>query len=187
MRVIAGEKGGRRLVAPPGRNTRPTTDRAREAMFSMLESQGATAAAVVWDLFAGSGAMGIEALSRGAEHVTFVDNSRAAVLAIKANLSELGYGPDRATVVCTDALAWAGSQRLSPPGPDVGLVLADPPYAWAQWPALLDALAAYRPWVLIETGSPPIVPPGWEVVRSKRYGATVVTLTKPQTDAGSEP
>ena len=75
MRVIAGEKGGRRLLAPPGRATRPTSDRVREAAFSILESQGVLRGARVWDLFAGSGALGIEALSRGAAHATFVDQA----------------------------------------------------------------------------------------------------------------
>ena len=76
MRVIAGEKGGRRLLAPPGHGTRPTSDRVREAAFSMLDSLGVLDGARVWDLFAGSGAMGIEALSRGAAHATFVEQAK---------------------------------------------------------------------------------------------------------------
>ena len=106
MRVIAGEKGGRRLLAPPGHGTRPTSDRVREAAFSMLESLGVLDGARVWDLFAGSGAMGIEALSRGAAQATFVDQAYGAVSAIRANLAALGYGRSRATVVCADVLSW---------------------------------------------------------------------------------
>ena len=110
MRVIAGEKGGRRLVAPPGRATRPTSDRVREAAFSMLSSLGGVEEALVWDLFAGSGAMGIEALSRGAAHATFVEQAQSACSATRANLAALGYGPGRATVICADVLAWVASQ-----------------------------------------------------------------------------
>ena len=117
MRVIAGENGGRRLVAPAGRATRPTSDRVREAIFSMLESSmldssmtgsGTTLeGAIVWDLFAGSGAMGIEALSAWAAHATFVDQARPAVSAVRANLAALGYGPQRSAVVPADVLNWA--------------------------------------------------------------------------------
>ena len=106
MRVIAGEKGGRRLLAPPGHGTRPTSDRVREAAFSMLDSLGVLDGARVWDLFAGSGAMGIEALSRGAAHATFVEQAKGAVSATRANLAALGYGSSRATVVCADVLSW---------------------------------------------------------------------------------
>ncbi len=183
MRVIAGENGGRRLVAPPGRATRPTSDRAREAMFSMLESsmldssttgtvtslQGAT----VWDLFAGSGAMGIEALSRGAAHATFVDQARPAVSAVRANLAALGYGPQRSAVVCADVLNWARPEQA-----EVDLVMADPPYAWQGWDVLLERLVHLRPLVLAETGSELALPPGWLVLRAKRYGGTVVTLAR---------
>jgi len=181
VRVIAGEKGGRRLLAPPGRGTRPTSDRVREAAFSMLESQGVLPGARVWDLFAGSGALGIEALSRGAACATFVDQARGAVSATKANLAKLGYGADRATVVCADVLKWVHGLEGGPPhssgeGEKVNLVLADPPYAWESWPALLAGLAPHEPLVLIETAQGPELPPGWDVVKSRRYGSTLVTL-----------
>src|SRR4051794_20541590 len=87
MRIIAGTHRGRRLVAPPGRGTRPTSDRVREALFSILGRR--VAGARVLDLFAGSGALGIEALSRGAAQATFVDDDPAAVRAIRANLGEI--------------------------------------------------------------------------------------------------
>ena len=191
-------------MAPAGRDTRPTSDRVREAMFSMLESLGAVEGAVVWDLFSGSGAMGIEALSRGARHSTFVDQARAAVAATKANLAALGYGPGQASVVPADALAWSAAQpgRLERPGQPEGpegpalalalapppglpvrpgppsLVFADPPYAWAQWPALLDAVAPHGALVVMETGAEPALADGWVVLRRKRYGGTVVTLAR---------
>ena len=114
MRVIAGEKGGRRLLAPPGRATRPTSDRVREAAFSMISSLGGVEDILVWDLFAGSGAMGIEALSRGAAHATFVEQAQSACSATRANLAALGYGPGRATVICADVLAWVASQTGPP-------------------------------------------------------------------------
>jgi 16S rRNA (guanine966-N2)-methyltransferase len=106
MRVIGGEKGGRRLLAPPGRWTRPTSDKVREAAFSMLASLDVVEGARVWDLFAGSGAMGIEALSRGASHATFVEQGRDAVSVIRTNLASLGYGPGAATVVVADVVNW---------------------------------------------------------------------------------
>jgi 16S rRNA (guanine966-N2)-methyltransferase len=183
MRVIAGDNGGRRLVTPPGRTTRPTSDRVREAIFSMLESamldgsltgRAATLeGATVWDLFAGSGAMGIEALSRGAAHATFVEQARSAVLAVRANLAALGYGPGRATVVAADVLNWVG-----PAQGKVDLVMADPPYAWQGWDVLLARSEHLRPLVLAETGAELVLPPGWEPLRAKRYGGTVVTLAR---------
>jgi 16S rRNA (guanine966-N2)-methyltransferase len=182
--VIGGEKGGRRLLAPAGRETRPTADRVREAAFSMLESLVDLGGAIVWDLFAGSGALGIEALSRGAAHATFVDQARSALSATKANLARLGYGSDRSRVVCAEALTWVHGLDGgdSPAGPvaegGLDLVMADPPYAWQAWPALLDGLAARSPLVVIETAEPPELPGAWQVLRAKRYGGTLVTLAR---------
>jgi 16S rRNA (guanine966-N2)-methyltransferase len=181
--VIAGEKGGRRLLAPPGRATRPTSDRVREAAFSMLESRSVLAGARVWDLFAGSGALGIEALSRGAAHVTFVDQARGAVSAVRANLARLGYGSSRAGVVCAEALRWVhgleGEPRGLPcEGEKVDLVLADPPYAWQGWSALLGGLVTGAPLLLSETGGDFELPSTWEVLKSRRYGGTLVTLAR---------
>ncbi|HMK98495.1 MAG TPA: RsmD family RNA methyltransferase [Acidimicrobiales bacterium] len=191
MRVIAGEKGGRRLVPPPGLGTRPTADRVREAAFSMLQSQLDLGGRFVWDLFAGSGAMGIEALSRGAAHAIFVDAARPAVSAVKANLARLGYGPGRADVICADALKWVHGLDGPPPAPAVpgpgdpspedliarlDLVLADPPYTWQAWPALLEGLSPRAPLVLMESSEAPELPPPWEAVKVKRYGTTLLTL-----------
>src|SRR5262245_17447264 len=102
MRVIAGTARGRKLVAPVGSGTRPTGDRVREATFNALTSLGALDGAVVLDLFAGSGALGIEALSRGAASCTFVDVDRAARKAVADNLATCGFA-DRATVVAAPA------------------------------------------------------------------------------------
>jgi 16S rRNA G966 N2-methylase RsmD len=208
-------------LAPPGHGTRPTSDRVREAAFAMLDSLGVLDGARVWDLFAGSGAMGIEALSRGAAHATFVEQTKGAVSATRANLAALGYGSSRATVVCGDVLSWvahmadrgrrgATGARPVPPGAVprgtmppgavprgtmppgavprgttatvdelmVDLVTADPPYAWDGWRALLDSLAPIRPLVVAETGAELDLPEGWEALRSKRYGGTVVTLAR---------
>lgn len=186
MRVIAGEKGGRRLQAPPGRETRPTADRVREAAFSILESHVALDGVKVWDLFAGSGALGIEALSRGAAHATFIDHARTAISVTKANLARLGYDAARANVACADVLRWVhgvdpedlSDMVTAKPVGEVDLVLADPPYAWQSWPALLEGLARLAPLVLMETAEEPQLPEAWDVVRAKRYGGTLVTLAR---------
>ncbi|HVY44643.1 MAG TPA: 16S rRNA (guanine(966)-N(2))-methyltransferase RsmD, partial [Minicystis sp.] len=124
MRVIAGALGGRRLVAPPGRATRPTSDRVREAVFSAL---GDVEGAVVLDLFAGTGALGIEALSRGAAHATFVENARASLAALRENLAALGLGATSSVIAQPAARAVAS--LAGAPGPAFDLVLVDPPYA----------------------------------------------------------
>ncbi|HZN87518.1 MAG TPA: 16S rRNA (guanine(966)-N(2))-methyltransferase RsmD [Thermoleophilaceae bacterium] len=117
MRVVAGEFKGRRLQAPAGARTRPTADRVREAVFSMLaDVQGAR----VLDLYAGSGALGIEALSRGARLVVFVERDRRALAAIRRNLDAVGA---EATVLARDALSVLGEAR----GP-YDLIFCDPPY-----------------------------------------------------------
>lgn len=167
MRVVAGEAKGRRLVAPPGRATRPTSDRVREAVFAALESLGAVRGATVVDLFAGTGAMGIEALSRGAARATFVDSDAGAIAAIRANLDATGFA-GRAEVVRADVSRWlAGGGRFD-------LALVDPPYAFDGWAGLLERVDAAI--VVAESDRELPVPAGWEVLRRKRYGTTVVTI-----------
>ena len=119
MRVISGAARGRKLVAPEGPSTRPTPDRVREATFNALGSLGAVVDATVLDLFAGSGALGIEALSRGAAHVTFVDQDRAARPAVEANLTTTGLAA-QATVVASPVDRFLRGRRRSAvgPGPD---------------------------------------------------------------------
>lgn len=167
MRVVAGEFGGRKLVAPPGDTTRPTTDKVREASFNSMASMGLLDDAVVADLFAGSGAMGIEALSRGAARCTFVERDRSALQALRTNLDALGLD-DRTTVVTSDVMAWVPAMR------GVDLALIDPPYTFDAWERLLGSLrVAYA---LCEAGREVPAPDGWTTVRFKRYGRTSVTL-----------
>jgi 16S rRNA (guanine966-N2)-methyltransferase len=124
LRVIAGEFGGRRIDAPKGYEARPTSARAKEALFSSLESRFDFTDADALDLYAASGALGIEALSRGARSAVFVDRDRAAVETIRANVEALRV-EDRATIVRRDARAYVRAAN-----PDAfDLVLADPPYA----------------------------------------------------------
>jgi 16S rRNA (guanine966-N2)-methyltransferase len=125
MRVVAGRCGGRRLIAPPGTATRPTSDRVREALFSVL---GPLDGAHVLDLFAGSGALGIEALSRGAARATFVDSGPAAIGAVEGNLAALGLA-DAAEVRRQDARAFLRGARGG--RHEYDLVFLDPPYRLA--------------------------------------------------------
>jgi 16S rRNA (guanine966-N2)-methyltransferase len=174
MRVVGGELKGRRLVAPPGDRTRPTSDRVRESVFNALWSRGALDddGGAVLDLFAGSGALGIEALSRGAVHATFVDDNAAARRVVAENLRACGL-TDRATVVADRAerfLAGAGDRRY-------GLAFCDPPYAFDGWGGLLGRLRADL--VVIEAASEIAVPAGWELVRTATYGTTWVGFAEP--------
>ena len=166
MRVIAGEFAGRKLVAPEGMTTRPTTDKVRQAVFNSLDSAGLIDGAAVADLFAGSGALGIEALSRGAESCVFVERDRAALLALRANIDALGWA-QRTTVVTSDVPAWIPALR------GIDLALIDPPYEFDGWDHLLAVLQV--PYVVAEAGHEIEPPLGWEAVKSKRYGRTWVT------------
>ena len=134
MRIIAGQFRGRPLQAPPGLATRPTADRVREALFSMLASRiGAFEGLRVADLYAGSGALGLEAISRGAVHATFVETDPQAAIAIAANAGKLGV-LDRIRIFRASGLA------LPPSGP-FDLVLADPPYGAGSGSAVVKAVA----------------------------------------------
>jgi 16S rRNA (guanine966-N2)-methyltransferase len=174
MRVVAGELRGRRIVAPAGTSTRPTTDKVREATFNALGSRDLVVGAQVADLYAGSGAIGIEALSRGALHCTFVERDRDALRALRTNLETLEL-TDRSRIVTGDVLAVAGAV-------DADLVFADPPYDFDAWDRLLGALRA--PFVVAESGAELVAPTRWpdglsngfRVTRSKRYGRTWVTF-----------
>jgi 16S rRNA (guanine966-N2)-methyltransferase len=141
----------------------------------MLTSMDAVADAAVLDLFAGSGALGIEALSRGAASAVFVDDDPAAVTAIRTNLAVLG--PDagvRASVIRTDALRYAAT------APRVDLVLVDPPYGFDGWSALLASLSGRTGVLVAETGAEWEPGPEWETVKVRRYGGTVVTVVQPK-------
>lgn len=177
MRIIAGEWRGRQLQAPSGQETRPTADRTREALFSMLVSRlGSFEGLRVADLYAGSGALGLEALSRGAAHATFVENDSKALAAIRANLSALGAA-DRADVRPLSAAKLAASQPFD-------LVLADPPYGQGSGTAVVAAIRdacwlAEGGWVAIETeAGEPVDPGGWRVDVERRVGRARLTLIR---------
>jgi 16S rRNA (guanine966-N2)-methyltransferase len=176
MRVIAGRLGGRRLSAPRGRTTRPTSDRVREALFSML---GPIEDASVLDLFAGTGALGIEALSRGAAGALFVERDAAAVATLKDNLARLELAEPRARVRVGDALAALRSARGA--GETYDLVFVDPPYSQLrdferELSALLSAVLAPGGRVVVESDrrAPAELP--LTVARRKRYGDTTITI-----------
>jgi 16S rRNA (guanine966-N2)-methyltransferase len=166
MRVVAGRWGGRKLETPGGTATRPTTDKVRLAVFNALHSAGALEGASVADLFAGSGAMGIEALSRGAASCVFVERDSAALRALRLNLERLG-ARDAARVVASDVLAWVPAMR------HVDLVFADPPYEFDSWDRLLGLIDA--PVVIAEAGAVVMAPDGWIERRARRYCRTTVT------------
>jgi 16S rRNA (guanine966-N2)-methyltransferase len=161
-------------VSPAGTSTRPTTDRVREAVFNSLGSAGVLEGAVVADLFAGSGAIGIEALSRGAARCVFVERDRVALRALDENLDALDVR-DRSKVVAADAVSAAATI-------DADIVFADPPYDFEAWAELLGRVTA--DFVVAESGSEIDPPEGWTVIRSKRYGRTRVTFLERQ--AGAE-
>ncbi len=168
--MIAGSSRGRRL---PGRlpgGVRPTADRVREAIFDMLGSMGGVEGAAVLDLFCGSGALGLEALSRGAASATFVDADAAALAAVRANLAATGLESPAATLVRAQLPGWL--ERA----PRVDLALCDPPYAFREWGALLARLEADV--AVLESGVEVEPPPGWVVTRSRRYGGTLVTVVR---------
>jgi 16S rRNA (guanine966-N2)-methyltransferase len=170
VRIIAGEWGGRRIQAPPGQATRPTTDRVREAWMSVLAPE--IPGARVLDLFAGSGALGLEALSRGAAHATFVESAAPALRVLRANLEALGAG-ERATVVRGDALRFADG--LAPGAFD--LALADPPYAKGLAAALVERFLG-RPFARVLALEHRVSDeiPALPAARERRYGDTVLTF-----------
>ncbi len=177
MRVVAGTARGRRLHTPVGETVRPTSDRVREAMGNALVSLGAIEGARVLDLFAGTGALGVEALSRGADSAVFVEEDRATRRVIEANLGLLDA--PRAEIVAGTAEA-----HLASCGADAyDLVFADPPYAfddWAELFSLLGRVVADDGVVVVESDRPVEVPAGWVILRAKRYGSTVVHINAPR-------
>ena len=178
MRIIAGDWRGRPIAAPPGSTTRPTADRTRETLFSMLVSRlGSFEDLRVADLFAGSGALGLEALSRGAAHVTFVENDITAVKIIQANLAKLGAA-DRAEVRLTSALKLPSAAAFD-------LILADPPYSPKAAIATIAAVAragwlAAGGWLAIETMKKQAVAPGEALIidAERDTGPARITLLR---------
>jgi 16S rRNA (guanine966-N2)-methyltransferase len=171
MRIIAGKWRGRPLVAPPGDSTRPTSDRAREALFSMLASRLGTFEGLrVADLFAGSGALGLEALSRGAAHCTFVETDRAALDTIRGNLAAFGASADILS-------APAGQVRI--PGP-IDLAFLDPPYRSGLAAAALERLPlAPGAFASVETArDEPVAAAGFEEEAVRLHGKARITLLR---------
>ena len=176
MRVIAGTWRGRPLAAPKGDATRPTADRVREALFSMLTARiGDFDGLAVGDFFAGSGALGIEALSRGAASCLFVEQDRAALDALRANLSSLGA---KADVRATSVLA------LGPARSALDLILMDPPYGSGAGAVALDKLARLgwagpATWVSVETAKVETVEvAGFAVEAERVHGKAKLTLLR---------
>jgi 16S rRNA (guanine966-N2)-methyltransferase len=180
MRVIAGELGGRRLKAPRGRVTRPTSDRVREALFAMLaDVDGAD----VLDLFAGSGALGIEALSRGAERAVFVERDASVVQVLASNLQVLGIAAEAAQVRRADALEALRSARSRKETYD--LIFIDPPYEQShEWgpelSALLPSLLEPDARVVVESDRRAPLQLEVPLERQRRYGDTSITIHRHQ-------
>lgn len=172
MRIIAGTWGGRRLRAVKGRGIRPTTDRVREAWMAALAPS--LEGAKVLDLFAGSGALGLEALSRGARHVVFVERARGALATLRANVELLGAG-DRCRVVAGDAMAFV--RRLEEGAFD--LALADPPYDGGWAPKLVNLFheSGFARELWVEHRSSEAIP-ALAGLRERRYGDTTLTILK---------
>lgn len=176
MRIIAGAWRGRAIVAPKGEVTRPTADRTREALFSMLASRiGTFGGLSVVDLFAGSGALGIEALSRGAESCLFVEQDKPALDALRANIAKLGARADvRAQSVLT----------LGPATKPYDLILLDPPYGTGAGVVALERLLRLgwigpATWISVETGAKePIVVEGLTVDAERTHGKARITLLR---------
>ncbi len=177
MRIISGTYGGRTLKAPPGDATRPTSDRVREALFSILGTQ--THGAQVLDLFAGSGALGLEALSRGAESVTFVDDAHPAIRTISTNVQALSA---EATVRRGDALKFLAAASNS--GAQYDLVFLDPPYRHAErlaplLSAALPAVLAPGAVVVAESDRRAPLTLTLPLIDERRYGDTLIRIYGP--------
>jgi 16S rRNA (guanine966-N2)-methyltransferase len=183
LRIIAGRHRGRRIGAPPDRSIRPTADKTRQAVFNILEHGSWLPAGIegldVLDAFAGTGAMGLEALSRGAAHVVFLENHPDACRLIRRNVAALGEGP-RATLVERSALR-PGRRAAAP----AALAFLDPPYGEGLAAPALAALAkggwfAAGAIVAVETGGrEELAPPeGFERLDERRYGAARVTFLR---------
>ena len=177
MRIIAGEFRGRKLHAPPGLETRPTADRVRETLFSMLASRlGSFEGLKVADLFAGSGAFGFEALSRGAARATFVESDSRASAAIRANAGKLGVA-DRIEL-------FGGSALTLPRHEPFDLVFADPPYAPGSGSTVVEAVdtaewLASGGWMAVETERGARVDPGdWTLEAERDVGRARLTLIR---------
>jgi len=169
MRVIAGSARGRKIVAPEGRNTRPITDRAKEGIFNMLLPIIELDDVQVLDLFAGSGSFGIECLSRGAGHVTFVERDRGAAAVINKNLETLGFS-DRSTVLNSTV------ESVLRTTPAVDLVFCDPPYADDVWSTLTPLIKSQVIVGHAEFDVP--LDDGWAELKRRQYGRAHIVIAE---------
>jgi 16S rRNA (guanine966-N2)-methyltransferase len=192
-RIVSGSARGRRLAVPPGSRTRPTSDRAREALFSTVESMlRSLAGARVLDLYAGSGAVGLEALSRGADHALLVENDARAARTLRENVAATGL---TGAVVRADRVDRVVATE--PPGPPYDLVFLDPPYDLADDAVrtVLDDLSAHgwlRPGSLVVVeratrGGPWRWPAGIDADRSRRYGEATLWYGRAAVRAATDP
>lgn len=178
MRVISGSVGGLKLSAPKGMTTRPTTDRVKEALFSILEHAGFLEGSKVLDLFAGSGALGIEAISRGAASCIFVENNRSALQTIRVNLSRTGL-EDKANIISMDVLK--AIEKIAQKENRFKLALLDPPYDSGVQVNTIKYLATYlmEPdgMIVLEVSSRSVVPQsiaGYTRINRRVYGDTAL-------------
>ncbi len=170
---MAGTAKGRRLASPPTDATRPTPNRVREAVFNSLYSMGVLEGARVLDLYAGTGALGIEALSRDAAEAVFVERDPAMVAVLRDNLEATRLA-DRATVMAMDAEA--ALAELACRRSRFDLALVDPPYAFDAWPGLLSRIPSDV--VVAESDRPVDVGPDFAIHHQRRHGGTVVTFAQ---------
>ncbi len=191
LRITGGEWRGRRIATPKGTATRPTTEKVREAVFATLGALVELEGCIVLDLFAGSGAMGIEALSRGAAHSTFVEAHGPTAAGIRASLRALEVPPARWRVISSRALPWLRKHRESQP-PRV--ILMDPPYGSPFGAEVLRELAgspllAGDAVAVMEAArrAAPVLPDGLELVRVKRYGDTEIHIVRKSLDGSGFP
>ncbi len=188
MRIVAGAWRGRALIAPPGQATRPTADRVRQALFDMLlhapwGGRDALEDARVLDAFAGTGALGLEALSRGAAHATFMEHDRAALAVLRGNIGACRTA-DRASVLAVDVLT-------APSGGPCGLVFLDPPYGRDLVPRAIDRLRAMG-WIapgallVAETGRDEALPILGTLLAERTHGAARLSVTRAPTATQAE-
>ncbi len=171
MRVISGSAKGRKLVVPSGDHVRPTKDRVKEAIFNSLHSYGLVESRSFLDLFSGTGSLGIEALSRGAKSVVFIDHHAEAIDCIILNVEKLNYG-STSKILKTDALSFLERDDYF----DVALL--DPPYKYEHWGTLLKQVNAHS--IVIESSEQVTLESDWEIIKSQKYGQTNLLIASRQ-------
>lgn len=170
VRVQTGDNKSRKLISNVSSSTRPTSSRVRKSIFDILWSREGVEGKTVLDLFAGTGSLGIEALSRGADVVIFVDHSRIATNVISENLSRLSVSPERSKVYTMDYLGFVKGFQ----GPMIDIALLDPPYAFQSWRGLLESVPARV--ILCESDRSIDGFGGVEKILERKYGSTLITL-----------